>query len=159
MEDKEIVLSIYERYKYFILRGVHISRPFYDMEDLWQDVLAHGLEVCDEYDPALGAQLHTYLIDQARWYVKRRVRDVIRGPTVSSFEDFVCNYRDTPLETQEILDKIMVMLPLRNRRILRLIRLGYTYEEIGKTMGVSKQRIYTLFEEVRRLAEKLCFTL
>ena len=156
MEDKEIVISIYERYKYCILSGVYISRPFYDMEDLWQDVLVHGLEVCDGYDPDLGAQLHTYLIDQAKWYVKRRVRDVIRGPTVSSSEDFVCKYRDTPLETQEILDKIMVMLPLRNRRILRLIRLGYTYEEIGKTMGVSKQRIYTLFEEVRRLAEKLC---
>lgn len=158
MEDKEIVLRIYKDYKRFILHGLHIHRPFYDMEDLWQDVLADGLEAYETvYDPSYGVQPCTYLITRAKWFALRKVHEVTKSPHATSFEDFVCWHRDTPLETQEILDKIMVMLPLRHRKVVRLIYLGYTYEEIGKTVGVSKQRIYTIFEDVRRIAEKLCF--
>ena len=158
MEDKEIILDLYKRYKHFILKGLYVNRPFYEMEYLWQDVLTDGLEAyLTVFDPSREVLPQTYLISRARWFAYRRVKEVRRKIEVAGFEDFICTHRETPLETLEILEMIMVVLPLRHRKILRLYKLGYTYKEIGVIMGLSKQRIHSIVEKVRKVAENLCF--
>lgn len=37
------------------------------------------------------------------------------------------------------------------RKILKMLRDGYTYEEIGAFFGISKQRVFVLFKQIKDL--------
>lgn len=154
----ETLVESYERMKPLIMRNCrNIVPQGMDFEDVWQEVLLDGIEnVSRLYNPELSS-LDTYVTNRAYWrvmYLRRKYRTPEVG--VEDMESFAGREKCEPEfpEPRKLTAKLADMLP-PSRRVLFLYKSqGMRLEDIGKRLGISKQRASQLLDSVITILRK-----
>lgn len=147
------------------LRRIQWMDVSLDKDDLTQAAFLQCIENIHLWNPAKGS-LGTYLeyvvrtgvrreLERATW-AKHRRPDAIRNDrkiVVSETYEFpvVDSYFKQEQPTQELPEKWITVLnglKPKEKRALELLASGLTYAEVGKELGLTRQRIYQLVDKV-----------
>ena len=148
------------KYAHQWLRYPSVSQE-YDLEDLAQIGRIYILKALEDYDPAAGMKLSTYIIQRIRWGLNTSLRSIMPKAKreVSHFsidamnEDQGDRWHPSTEEASDTFEDMISPLSSQDQEILTLRFVeGATLEEIGKEFGKS-------YEWARLAIQSACITL
>jgi DNA-directed RNA polymerase specialized sigma24 family protein len=108
-----------------------------DAEDLAQDIWAWmirvGVPVAVIATPWLTAVVHNYVLRHRRRSYCRQVRE---GQPLERVPEPKAWQPEARLQSNELLDRVASLLPERERKLLGLIRQGYSLPEAAHLLGI-----------------------
>jgi len=99
-------------------------------QDLWEWLIRTGVPMAVIASPWLKGVIHNYILRFRRrsyWRHAHEGRPLEETPEPQSSQ---------PLESEELLDRVAAALPKRERKLLALIRRGYSMVEAVKLLGI-----------------------
>ncbi|MGB9677505.1 MAG: sigma-70 family RNA polymerase sigma factor [Candidatus Ratteibacteria bacterium] len=118
----------------------------FDYEDLLQEIYIYLWE--EWIKGNLNSKSHSYILRGCYLYLKNFIRKNEKNNKISFEIPFENN--DIYLKhTEYQIDKILKILDEREEKILNLILEGYTYREIGKTLGISHIMVLKILKKIR----------
>ena len=127
-----------------------------ELDDLISQGYLIALEKVDLYDNQRGASLSTYLNRAVEYglsdYVRRTLikEDTLGGLRVDVEGDVGSGDISSQVEAKEALSKLLCGLTGKQKVCIEMLSQGYSMREIGEEVGLSKQRVYQLIQEVRQ---------
>ncbi len=125
-----------------------------DADDLWSEVLIDGIENYHDYDPSRSS-LRTWVVNRGIWCIKTILRKNGREPYKCDVSEVDVPAKEAVAPRDDVYNILMGLseeLPTRERVVFKYFLNGYSFEKVGKRLGVTRQRVYTLFKAaIRRL--------
>ncbi len=126
-----------------------------ELDDLISQGYLIALEKIDSYDEERGASLGTFLNRAVEYglsdYVRRTLikEDTLGGLRVDVEGDIGSEDISVRVESKEALSKLLCGLSGEQKVCVEMLSQGYSMREIGEEVGLSKQRVYQLIQDVR----------
>jgi DNA-directed RNA polymerase specialized sigma24 family protein len=102
-------------------------------QDIWMWMLRVGVPIAMIATPWLKAVVHNYILRFRRRDYSHRVRE---GRPLETVPEPAAGQQEGLLESNELLDRVAALLPERERRLLALIRRGYSLPEASRVLGI-----------------------
>jgi DNA-directed RNA polymerase specialized sigma24 family protein len=102
-------------------------------QDIWMWMIRVGVPLALIATPWLTAVVQNYILRYRRRNYSHQRREGRRLETVPEPES---SNREAQLETNELLDRVASALPTLERRLLALIRRGYSLPEASRQLGI-----------------------
>lgn len=160
----------------FYVKQRMISGTKMDKDELMQLAMIALWEACLEFDPTIGAKFSVFAMNKMRW--DYRNADIVQhrletkegasinanvkfdsGEADEEYEDHI-PYGDAEEEAIERISQREIeefrnsLKQGRDKLIFDLRMSGYDMVEIGKKIGISKQRVFQRLQEIRKQWER-----
>ena len=152
LDNPAIVYKVYSKYMYLVM----------DFEEFYQEILAKSLERMYAFDSS-KASLCTYstrFVQLVALQFFRQYLSELRSPvqvvSVGQLPESAVEPRNhvQTLENEDLCHRIVEMLDGRDRRIAEMVTDGLTAKEIAAHYGISRARVYQIFEKIRKKIRK-----
>lgn len=176
--DEQAAAELYERYHKAIiliirhrLNATPQLRALFDsidfLQEVWQDIFAHPEKLRDF---ATFEAFLKYLAEMARHKVQKaqrkhasQKRDLRRvhhlgDPGVSAAAAAITDARPSPAQRAarfEVWLRWVMSLPLPQRRIVLMLRDGFTYQEVAAELDCSERSIRRIIADIRGIPPPL----
>jgi DNA-directed RNA polymerase specialized sigma24 family protein len=102
-------------------------------QDIWMWMLRARVPIALIATPWLKAVVHNYLLRHRRRSYCRLVRE---GQPLDTAPEPKAWQPEARLESKDLLDRVASLLPERERKLLGLIRRGYSLPEASRLLGI-----------------------
>jgi len=102
-------------------------------QDIWMWMLRLGVPIAMVATPWLKGVVHNYVLRFRRKSYCRLVRE---GQPLEAAPEPRASQPEGRLESNDLLDRVASLLPERERKLLELIRRGYTLPEASRLLGI-----------------------
>jgi DNA-directed RNA polymerase specialized sigma24 family protein len=104
-------------------------------QDVWEWVIRNGIPMSMIATPWLAGAVHNYIQRFRRWSFRHRQRE---GRPLESTGEAQGRPLLPTLESNDLLDRLATVLPGRERRLLDLVRRGYSMAEASRALGIPR---------------------
>jgi DNA-directed RNA polymerase specialized sigma24 family protein len=104
-------------------------------QDVWEWVIRNGIPMSLIATPWLNGAVHNYIRRFRRRSFWHRRRE---GRPLESTGEPQCRPLLPVLESNDLLDRLAGVLPRRERRLLHLVRRGYSIAEASRALGIPR---------------------